>query len=289
MKKTTFCIVLMTISLVFWSCQKKESSNTAEQNVSLEENISVSKEDVSISEEFITPEESWENFDWLTEYSWSIEDGRELVIPYADHIYFHFSPYGEIRKLEIPPESALYQNRLRREFFTLYYQTAGELDKLYLLENTFENGVFDLIFENNFSRLSLIKNNVHYGRQDRVGEQVNPEYPLVGIWGILPYLTEYRLVDPADCLYYFEIDREIPGWAVRRGTYLLRQTGDNVFETVSSFSDGCLRLEIRNEKLLLLTPLFTLSDDEKGMVEPLALRRSLKRSGQETIEDEYWW
>ena len=99
-------------------------------------------------------------------------------------------------------------------------------------------------FEDNFNYFSL-KANAYSDGKTRVGIQENSDYPLVGVWGNYPSLLEYRLVDASDCLYYMEIDKEIPYWAVRKGTYLLRQTGQNTFETISSFLDGRLKLEIR--------------------------------------------
>jgi hypothetical protein len=124
----------------------------------------------------------------------------------------------------------------------------------------------------------LRKNGIHYGRQNRVGEQSDPAFPLVGTWGMLPNLTEYRMLAPTDCIYYMEINKEIPHWAIRRGTYLLKQTGENTFETVSSFYDGRLQLEIMNDREILLTPLFTLPEDEEGIVAPLIITRMSKRT-----------
>jgi len=219
---------------------------------------------------------AWENHDWLTEYSWYLEDGRYLVdqsIPQIDWIGI-MAPRVVFQKFNMSAGSVLYQVRLRKEMFYFLYQTE-EKDRLYPIGTAFGTDVFDLEFGNNFSYISRIRKGVHYGRQDRVGQQINPEYPLVGIWGRLPALNEYRLVDPADCIYYMEIDKEIPRWAIREGTYLLKQVGDKVFETISSFPDGHLRLEIKNERLLLFAPLFTLPDED-GLVAPLAVRRISK-------------
>ena len=114
----------------------------------------------------------------------------------------------------------------------------------------------------------------------RNGGQNNTDHPLVGIWGRLPFLTEIRLVEPENYIFYLEIQKEIPGFAVRYGTYLFKQVGDKVFETDSCFPDGHMRLEIKNQELLVLTPLFKLPD-EKGLVEPLFMRRIPKRSNNE--------
>ena len=223
-----------------------------------------------------------ENHDWLTEYDWYIEDGRDTVDPKADHIYWHAYriPIGSFKKFDIPPESTLYQNRLRTEMFNYEYQTE-EKDKLFPLGSIYSAGhfeqygtdVFELQFGNNYSFISTRIGDTPYGRRYRVGEQGDFEHPLVGIWGELPFLEEYRLVDPADCVYYLTIDKEIPGWAVRYGTYLLKRVGDRVFETITSFPDGHLRFEILHERLILLTPLFSLSEEEKGRIDPLAMRR----------------
>jgi hypothetical protein len=212
-----------------------------------------------------------ENHDWLTEFDWFIEDGRYLVDPSAKQTVWMGwrTPLAVFKKFYIPSNSILYQARLRKELFYFLYQTE-EKDKLFPIGSALGTGVYDLEFENNYSNLSYRRNGLP-GYQERVGQQTHPDYPLVGIWGRLPFLTEYRLVDhPADCLYYMEIDREIPGWAVRSGTYLLRQTGDKVFESISSFPDGRIKIEIKSERLLLLTPLFTLPDED-GLVAPLGM------------------
>ena len=206
-----------------------------------------------------------ENHDWLTEFDWFLSDGRRLVDPSAAQVDWIGSraPLVFFHKFYIPSNSILYQARLRKELFYFRYQTE-EKDKLFPIGSAFGTSVHYLVFKNNYSYL-----NGH----ERVGQQIHPDYPLVGIWGSLPFLNEYRLVDhPADCLYYMEIDREIPGWAVRSGTYLLRQTGDRVFESISSFPDGCIRVEIIDGEPLLLTPLFTLPDED-GLVAPLGIYR----------------
>jgi hypothetical protein len=129
------------------------------------------------------------------------------------------------------------------------------------------------VFENNDNTLSLALNGKSHGSQKIAGEQTNRNHPLVGIWGSLPYLTEYRIVDPAGCYIYMEIEEQFPGWAVREGTYLLKQINENTFETVSPFPDGRLRLEVTNEKRIILLPLFTLTDNERGRVTPMLIRR----------------
>jgi hypothetical protein len=216
---------------------------------------------------------AWENHNWLTEYDWSLEDGRDIDDPRADHIYWHSHdrPYVKFHIFNMPSNSVFYQVRLRNEMFYFLYQTE-EKDKFFPLGTSFGTEAFDIEFRNNFSSMSRYRNGTPWGSSARVGQQENHQYPLVGIWGSLPSLNEYRLIEPSNCIYYLEIDKEIPGWAVREGTYLLRQTGDKVFETISSFPDGHLRLEIRSQQLILLTPLFTLQD-EKGMIAPLAMRR----------------
>ncbi|HCC36782.1 MAG TPA: hypothetical protein DEQ14_03730 [Treponema sp.] len=123
----------------------------------------------------------------------------------------------------------------------------------------------------NYSSLWISKGLYFFGG-DRNGGQYDPDHRIVGIWGELSWLSEIRLVEPGEYIYYLDIDKEIPGFAVRHGTYLFKQIGDNIFETDSSFPDGRMRLEIRNKGLLVLTPLFELPDEE-GLVEPLHLRQ----------------
>jgi hypothetical protein len=215
-----------------------------------------------------------ENYNWLTEYGWYLQDGRHLVDPSIDQIDWigEKAPLVSFEKFYMPANGVLYQVRLRKELFYFLYQTE-EKNKLFPIGSTFGTEVFDLEFGDDFSSMALIRNGTHYGRRDRVGQQIDSDYPLVGIWGKLPALNEYRLANTVDCVYYMEIDKEIPGWAVREGTYLFKKTEDNIFETISSFSDGYIRLEIKDEKLLLLTPLFTLSEDEEGWIAPLTVHR----------------
>jgi len=216
-----------------------------------------------------------ENYNWLTEYHWFLQDGRSLAGISNETADWFTRHNVKFRKMEIPLDNTFYQYRLRRERFTLMYQTEDK-NKLYEFESDFSSDIYDVRFNSDLTRLLLVCNGIPQGGQSRNGIQINPKYPLIGIWGSLPYLTEYRLVDPANCIYYMEIDNQIPGWAYRKGTYLLKQTGDNVFETVSSFPDGRLRLEIINEEAILLTALFTLPNDERGHLTPLAIYRSAR-------------
>jgi len=205
-----------------------------------------------------------EKYDWLIKHDWVLETELFNILSEPYQVIF--------RKLETLPDITMYQERLRKERFSLLYEK-DQPNKLFIVENTLSEGVYDLEFNKNYTSLELVKNRVGYGQQDRVGKQENKNYPLVGIWGKLPYLTEYRIVDSRDCFIYMEIERQFPLWAIRKGTYLLKQIDENTFETVSSFPDGRLRLSVGNEKILLLTPLFTLPKDERGRLDPLIIRR----------------
>jgi len=204
-----------------------------------------------------------EKYDWLIKNNWSLES---LLFNLNEPCRVYF------RKLEILPGITMYQQRLRKDRFMLQYQT-DKKDKLYVLEMSYVNGYYDMVFGNNYTSLSLTMNGTPHGTQERVGKQENKNFPLVGIWGKLPYLTEYRIVDPKDCFIYMEITDQYPYWAIREGTYLLKQIDEKTFETVSSFPDGRLRLTVNNEKQIVLTPLFTLPDDEKGSVGSLLICR----------------
>jgi hypothetical protein len=203
-----------------------------------------------------------ENYEWLINYNWFIISKVLTQEPY--NVTF--------RKLEILPRSIMYQRRLRNERFSLGYQT-DKPDKLFILEGTFYEGVYDVQFGDNFSSLTLVEGRTNYGLQNRVGKQENLNYPLVGIWGRLPYLTEYRIIDPKDCFIYMEIKKQYPLWAIRGGTYLLKQINEKTFETVSPFPDGRLRLTVENEREIMLLPLFTLPDNEEGLLDPLLIYR----------------
>jgi len=215
-----------------------------------------------------------ENHDWITEHTWYLEDGRDFLDPSADHVYWvgNQIPRVTFHKIELPQNTVLYQIRLRKELFYFLYHTE-ERSRLIPLGSALITQVLDAEYGENNSLLLLKRGTFTYGRYLRIGQQRNSEYPLVGVWGNLPSQSEYRLISPDECVYYMEIDRNIPNWAVRGGTYLLKQTGDRVFETVSSFSDGFLRLELRtegNRNMILLTPLFNVPAEE-GRIAPLIM------------------
>ena len=215
---------------------------------------------------------AWENHDWLTEYDWCLEDGRYLLDPQAEYIYWssHRTPFGVFTKIKIPANSTIYRQRLRKEVFYCFYQT-DEKNKLFPIGESFDT-YFDISFSDNYSFVSRNLGSIPFGKLSRTGGQYNPEYPLVGIWGELPALFEYRLVKPDNYIYCLDIDKEILGWAVPEGTYLFKQTGDKVFETDDSFPDGHLRLEIKSPEILLLTPLYT-APLQDGLAAPLVMKR----------------
>jgi hypothetical protein len=203
-----------------------------------------------------------ENYDWLTYYTWHLDTGfygpKEYIVLF--------------RKIEILPGSILYHERLRNERFSLVYHQMDKIDKLFQLVDTLSNNVYNLEFGDNYNLLLRKWGNIPYPtRQQRVGTQVNKNFPLVGIWGSLPHLTEYRIVDPKDCFIYMELNEQSRHWAVREGTYLLKQIDESTFETVSPFPDGRLRLEVKDKKHINIVPLFTLPDGEKGSLDPLII------------------
>lgn len=255
--KKTFTIILCILIV---SCGR----NTNQQS-QIEHIVDVEQVEIPIAvQEVINDSKlviNWDNYNWITEYDWYIECDEWQP------------PIVNVYKFDIPQESVLYQIRLRDEHFYFNYQLDNN-NTLYSLENTFYSRILDLEYRNNYSKLFLIKNGKYYTGQDRVGDQVNYDYPLVGVWGKLPHLTEYRMIDDfIECLYYMEIDEEIKGSAVRKGTYLLKQTGEFEFETISSFPDGRLRIKVLSAETFLITPLFTYTDVRNGSLAPLAMRR----------------
>jgi hypothetical protein len=215
------------------------------------------------------------NNELLTEFDWSLDDGGYLVDPFAEPVDWigRKAPIAVFQKVEIPEDSVLYQVRLRNELFYFRYQTK-EKDLLYPAGGVYGTEPYDIKFLNDFSIFSRYRKNMPYGNLKRAGPITSQDYPLVGIWGEWPVLFEYRLVDPTGCLYYLEIDKTIPGYAVRYGTYLLKKTGDNLYETISSFPDGHLQLEVVGDTRLVFTPLFTLPEED-GKVAPLIMWCSL--------------
>jgi len=220
-----------------------------------------------------------EDYDLFTDYYWGVSDGRSIEDPSISTYDWigDMTPRVIFRKLEIPAGSVMYQERLRNEQFSLVYQT-DDATKLYQLEDSFSSNVYEIIIDTEIdpgnTHLILGLNGYLYSGQLRAGGQTNINYPLTGIWGRLPNLTEYRQVDYSGCLYYMEIDKDIPFWAVRSGAYLLRQTGENTFETVTSFPDGSLKLDVISEWQILLRPLFSPPAGEKGLTGLLSLYRS---------------
>jgi hypothetical protein len=221
---------------------------------------------------------AWENQDWLTGYDWFLEMDTRSPNHYDWHGYK--TPYAKIKPFLIPPGSVIYRRRLRKEYFGYFYQS--EKDHIFFLGyDRDEDGHDDKLkftLRDNFSYMSIKQEvTILLDCGDRIGAMYDTEHPLVGIWGEPDNPSEFRLVEPAEYVYYLKIDKEIPGFAVRTGTYLFKQIGDTVFETDSSFPDGHMRLEIKDRDTLVLTPLFTLPDEE-GLVEPLLLKRVPKRS-----------
>jgi hypothetical protein len=260
MKKLIIFVFFGIFLLFSWSCQRRDQVNITEMSNLQKENIYYAADNNSADISFSFSEE--ENFDWLTEHTWIFESG---------HWYPTFN-FLIFRKLNILPESVFYQQRLRNEWFTLMYHME-ERDNLFLLDSTNSAGVLNIEFRDNYSHIRRFRDGISMGGgSNRVGQQENLNYPLVGIWGELPALLEYRIVDPIDSVYYMEITEPefgvgLPGRGVRMGTYLLRQIGYNIFETVSSFPDGRFRLEIMHDRVtIILTPLFELPDSEEGSI-----------------------
>jgi len=225
----------------------------------------------------------------LTDHYWSISDGRYYENNSVETYDWvgRMTPNVVFNKVEIPSGSDVYQARLRKDLFYFLYQVEKENGKLYPIGTAYEKEPFDIEFRKNNSNILLFTRASYSG--DRVGKQENGKYPLVGTWGKDSRLKEFRLINSIGCYYYMEIDREIPFWAVRRGTYLLRQISEDTFETISAFPDGRLRLEIISEREMLLRPLFTLPEDEEGLVDLLIMKRSIYKIDEYDDEMKYYY
>jgi hypothetical protein len=220
---------------------------------------------------------AWENQDWLTEYEWAMQ------MDYNSPVIYDWNgpqiPVVMIGKFEAPPGSAIYRRRIRKEIFDYFYQTGKK--HIFLLgrdkDNDGRDDELDFGERGNYSYMYIEdKKGLLLDSGDRIGGQYQAESPLAGVWGRPNNPSEFRFVEPANYVYYLEISKNIPGFAVRTGTYLFKQVGDKVFETDSSFPDGHIRLEIINRDRLRFTPLFTLPD-EQGLVEPLLIGRGARR------------
>ena len=267
-----FLGLVFLIFILLFSCTKKD----------------ISSENANVAEQNIT---SMENHDWITEYGWGISSGR--LSEHSQHIVDLIRlPRVDFYLFEIPQRSVLYQERIRNTTNTLfYYLYHTDNDELFFrVRSTWLDNrpdPFIIRFDNNYSRMSRrSRGNISLGSGIRNGEQFDQEYPLVGTWvGSIEY--DYRLVDPVDAIYYMDIidhmpesENGMPLWAIRSGTYLLKQTGDKTFETISPLPDGKLRLEIINERSLLLTPLFTLPEGEEGFLTPLTITGGYFKHGE---------
>ncbi|MCL2411300.1 MAG: hypothetical protein FWC97_06620 [Treponema sp.] len=295
MKTLKRIVLILTVSTLIVSCnrgvndQTEQAAQTPTVGAAETSPVVQNNEDTTANKlkpNFLLPKED-ENYDWITEYFWGISDGRWIedrsILGHTLDWVGDMTPRARFHKLEIPSESILYQVRLRSEMFYFLYQTEEEPDIFYPVGTAFGTNPFEIIFRNDYSNMRKLRAGILWNPSNRVGEQTDPDHPLVGVWGSLPSLYEYRLVDPENVLYYMEINKEIPFFAVREGTYLLRQIDKNIFETVSSFPDGQLRLEI-SERRILLRPLFTLPDEE-GIVGLLEMNRGLAKISELTEED----
>jgi hypothetical protein len=271
--KITKLMLFFVISALFISCNRNAEN---EEGQIIPEQINAFTISMDVLDTLSYLDEN--NYDWMTEYGWLVLDGRWLedsTVQPIDRVYGNARVI--FRKLKIPPNSVFYQERLRRVRFTLMYQTE-ERSKFNILENSDNISVFNVEFMDNYSRIRRFIDGTPWGFSNRVGEQENPDFPLVGIWGNLPFLTEYRIVEPLDSVYTMEIIEAninwgIPDSVVRVGIYLLRRVGETTFETVTAFPDGHLRLEIQNDRHILLRPLFELPEDEEGIVGLLQMHR----------------
>jgi len=287
------CFLFLLTIILLCSCIKNkavENEITVDVNSSIHEDLSANNEiavDKNAGIPGTSPDITSENYNWLTEYGWSLSDGRHLADPSVDGSATNWIGKTPLVFFElfIPSDSVLYQVRPSWDFLYFLYQTE-EKNKLFPIGSAYSTEFFDLEFGDNHSYISLHRNDIPYTQIFPVVQQLDPDYPLVGIWGKLPSLIEYRLVDPVNCVFYMDIDRDIPGYAVRRGTYLFYKTGNDTFETVSSFADGQMRLEIKDERLLILTPLFTLPEDKEGWVAPLIVDR-IPFSKANIVKEEY--
>lgn len=213
-----------------------------------------------------------EGYDWITEYEWYIEMTGE-----GEFIYWHETPMAVFRKNTIPKDVPIYREYLWTKIFNYYYPV-GKDHMVLLGYDQDKDGMNDLLniySRENFSVFFIEDNNgLILGGGVRQGKQDDIENPFVGIWILRSsgkIISQVSIVEPATYLFFLELE-DIPGFAIRKGGYLLKQTGPNMFESDATFPDGHIRLEIKSRDLIVLTPLFTLSQDE-GMLEPVYIRR----------------
>jgi hypothetical protein len=175
-----------------------------------------------------------------------------------------------------PKEISLYRQQTGLGSF-FYFQPVGKLNMVWIGWDDDKDGKDDILevyTRNQHSYFMLVqpgKPHLLLAGGNRKGEMRYPDHPFVGVWirggGIS---SEVRLVGPGDYRFFMRLT-EIRGYGIRKGWYLLKYLGGNIFESDDTFEDGHIRLEVKSEKEMILTPLFTLPKSE-GLVEPVRLR-----------------
>ena len=112
MKKIIFNLFFVLILLFFLSCQRKDNIDASEDMSLPEEQVSstIGLDDNKIKDSLLPV--GFEDFDWLMDHTWIFNSG-------------YYEPFNRLifRKLELPSGIDLYQQRLRRDYFRLMYQT----------------------------------------------------------------------------------------------------------------------------------------------------------------------
>ena len=207
-----------------------------------------------------------ECFGFLTNGSWYIDT----------EIYSRDVQEARFRRNDLPGDTVFYRQQAPTKYFFGYYP-AGEENIVMLGHDYNKDGRDDalkIISRAENSYFMLVQPEDPYlllSGGTRVGPAQYPDHPFVGVWRYGGGLTsEVRLVPPGEYRFFMELSR-IRGYGIRDGWYFLKYLGNNVFESDDTFEDGRIRLEVKSEKEIILTPLFTLPKSE-GITAPVRLR-----------------
>ncbi|GEM_PF-1785101 len=221
--------------------------------------------------------ESEEDFRFLTANEWYIDSGIDV----------HYDQTVLFRRNELPRETVFYKEKFSLDgthrYLSFFYDYTGDHVKVYDVDDNkdgrddtlnvvWREGDSLYIFENPDDK--LISSG---GGGKRQGPVADPDHPLVGLWGHPDNSTsrQVRLVKSDDYSFFMNLPT-IRHFAFRRGWYLLKYLGDNIFETDDTFPDGRLRLEVKNAGQIILTPLFALPASE-GLLDSVLILNGHRR------------
>ena len=220
--------------------------------------------------------ESEEDFRFLTANEWYIDSGIDV----------HYDQTVLFRRNELAKDTIFYKEKVIKDkehrTFALYYDYTEDHIKEYDRDYN-KDGIDDTLNalrreKDSFFTFVQPENPMYSsGGGFRKGPIVDPKHPFIGDWtdGSDIFLRQVRLVKSDDYSFFMNLPT-IRHFAFRRGWYLLKYLGDNIFETDDTFPDGRLRLEVKNAGQIILTPLFALPASE-GLLDSVLILNGHRR------------